>query len=101
MNKLMTSKYWWIYILIALIAVNYLASQIHFRADLTKEKRYTLSKPTKRLLEGLKDPVSITVFLEGDMPAGFRQLAERTRELLQEFKEYGRTNIQFQFSRPG
>jgi gliding-associated putative ABC transporter substrate-binding component GldG len=53
------------------------------------------------LLQGLKDPVSVTVFLEGDMPAGFRQLAERTRELLQEFKEYGRTNIQFQFSKAG
>jgi gliding-associated putative ABC transporter substrate-binding component GldG len=35
------------------------------------------------------------------MPSGFRQLADRTRELLQEFKEYGRINIQFQFSKPG
>lgn len=101
MKKLIGSKYWWVYTLLALIVINVLASQIHFRYDLTKEKRYTLSTPTRQLLKGLDGPVSITVFLEGDMPSGFRQLAERTRELLQEFQEYGRTNIQVQFSKPG
>ncbi|MBC7827246.1 MAG: gliding motility-associated ABC transporter substrate-binding protein GldG [Chitinophagaceae bacterium] len=101
MKKLLTSKYWWIYILIALVAVNYLASLIHFRVDLTQEKRYTLSQPTKRLLQGLNDPVSITVFLEGDMPAGFKKLSNSTEELLQEFKEWGKANIQFRFQKPG
>jgi len=101
MNKLLTSKYGWIYILLALIAINYLASQIHFRYDLTQEKRYTLSKPTKQLLQGLNDPVSIIVFMKGDMPAGFKKLSNSTEELLQEFQEWGKTNIQFRFQKPG
>ncbi|MGZ5133916.1 MAG: gliding motility-associated ABC transporter substrate-binding protein GldG [Flavitalea sp.] len=101
MNKLAASKYWWIFILIALIALNYLASIIHFRLDLTQEKRYTLSQPTKKLLKGLTDPVSITVFLTGDMPAGFKKLSKSTEELLQEFKELGKANIIFQFRKPG
>lgn len=101
MNKLLLSKYWWIYILIALIAINFLGSQLHFRVDLTQEKRYTLSQPTKQLLKRLNDPVSITVFLKGDMPAGFKKLSNSTEELLQEFKEWGKTNIQFRFQKPG
>ena len=101
MKKLVASKYWWIYILIALISLNYLASIIHFRLDLTQEKRYTLSQPTKKLLKGLTDPVNITVFLTGDMPAGFKKLSNSTEELLQEFKELGKANIQYQFRKPG
>jgi gliding-associated putative ABC transporter substrate-binding component GldG len=101
MNKLVASKYWWIYMLVALIALNYLASIIHFRIDLTQEKRYTLSQPTKKLLQGLNDAVNITVFLKGDMPAGFKKLSNSTEELLQEFKELGKANIVYQFRKPG
>ena len=50
MKKVIASKYWWIFLLLALIVVNYLASIIHVRYDLTEEKRYTLSQPTKQLL---------------------------------------------------
>ena len=101
MKKLLASRYWWIYLLILLIALNYLASVVHFRYDLTQEKRYTLSQPTRQLLKGLNDPVSVTVFLEGDMPAGFKKLANSTAELLQEFKELGKSNIQVRFEKPG
>lgn len=101
MKKLLSSKYSWIYLLIVLIVVNFLAAQFHYRIDLTKEKRYTLSGPSKKLLRNLDDKVSVTVFLDGDMPAGFKKLRNSTLELLQEFKEYGTGNIQFSFERPG
>lgn len=97
----MRSKYWWIFLLVALMAINWLAAQFHFRIDLTQEKRYTLSPATKKLLSGLNDRVAITVFLDGEMPAGFKKLTNSTKELLQEFKETGKSNIQFRFSRPG
>lgn len=101
MNKILASKLWWLFLLIALVGVNYLASVVHTRIDLTQEKRYTLSAATKKLIKGLNDPVSITVFLTGDMPAGFKKLSNSTREMLQEFKELGGSNIQFNFEKPG
>jgi ABC-2 type transport system permease protein len=101
MNKLVASKYWWIYLLIILVGVNYLASQLYYRVDLTQEKRYTLSAPTKKLLSNLSDQVTVTVMLDGEMPAGFKRLANSTRELLQEFKENGKANIRFRFVKPG
>ena len=101
MEKILRSKYGWIIAIIALVAINYIASVVHARYDLTSEKRYTLSTPTKNLLNGLKEPVNITVFLEGDMPAGFKQLSNSSRELLEEFRELSRNNINIRFERPG
>ena len=64
MNKLLSSKYWWIYLLLILIGINFLAAEFHYRIDLTEENRYTLSEPTKKLLRNLDDRVSITFFLD-------------------------------------
>lgn len=97
---MMKSKYWWIWLLVGVIAVNYLASFIHYRIDLTSEKRYTLSAPTKKLLENIGDRVGIDVFLAGDMPADFRNLRNNAEELLQEFRERNK-NIQIRFIKPG
>ncbi|RZL20133.1 MAG: gliding motility-associated ABC transporter substrate-binding protein GldG, partial [Pedobacter sp.] len=49
----------------------------------------------------LSDRVSITFFLDGEMPAPFKKLSNETKELLQEFRELGKSNIQLKFSRPG
>jgi len=101
MNNLLGSKYWWLYSLLGLVVLNYLASVYHYRLDLTQEKRFTLSKPTVKLLRSLNDRVSITVFLEGNMPAGFRKLSASTKELLQDFKEYSKSNITYKFMKAG
>ncbi|MEJ7737700.1 MAG: gliding motility-associated ABC transporter substrate-binding protein GldG [Chitinophagaceae bacterium] len=101
MKKMLNSGYGWIWMLLLLIAVNFLASVVHYRLDLTSEKRYTLSGPTKQLLGNLDEQVNITVFLSGDMPAGFRKLANSSEELLQEFREIGGNNVFFHFEKPG
>jgi gliding-associated putative ABC transporter substrate-binding component GldG len=101
MKKIIRSKYGWVLVIAVLVLINYIASVLHTRIDLTAEKRYTLSTPTKKLLNNLNDKVSITVFLEGDMPAGFKQLSNASRELLEEFRELSRNNINIKFQRPG
>jgi ABC-2 type transport system permease protein len=100
MNKLRSSKYGWIVPLLVLVALNWLASLFHYRIDLTQEKRYTLSEPTKRLLGGLDGPVSIDVFLKGDLKAGAKKLAKSTTELLEQFEEYGKGKIAYRFTDP-
>lgn len=82
------------------VAINYVASLVHFRFDLTAEKRYTLSSPTKRLLRNLNDQVVIDVFLAGDLPADFRNLRNNAEELLQEFRENSKA-VTYRFHRPG
>lgn len=88
-------------VILLLVAMNIAASYIHARWDLTAEKRYTLAPSTRQLLRDLDAPVNIEVYLKGNYPAGFRQLADATRELLEEFQQYGGNNIRFRFTNPG
>jgi len=99
-QKIVTSKFWWLILLVILIVVNFLASSFHSRIDLTKEKRYTLSKATKELLQGLDDEVSIDVFLKGEFPAGFKKLANSTDEFLQLWKDRNGSKINYHFVSP-
>jgi gliding-associated putative ABC transporter substrate-binding component GldG len=99
-NKIWSSKLWWLFLLILVVAVNFLASGFHSRLDLTKEKRYTLSNATKQLLKNLNEPVMIDIFLKGDFPSGFKKLSVSTSELLKEFKENGKRNIIYNFYEP-
>lgn len=87
-------------VILILLLVNVLAFYAHFRLDLTAEKRFTLSPSTKKLLHQLEGPVRIRVFLKGKFPAGFRHLATATRDLLEEFREYGGKNIRVEFVNP-
>ncbi|HXB93997.1 MAG TPA: gliding motility-associated ABC transporter substrate-binding protein GldG [Puia sp.] len=75
-------------LVLVLIAVNLLAAHVHYRLDLTKEKRYTLSEPTKHLLARVDDNIQIDLYLAGDLKPGFRKLASATEDELREFNEY-------------
>lgn len=99
-NGIFASKYWWLLLLAGVLAVNYLASMVHARFDLTKEKRYTLSNATTKLLKGLDDKVQIDVFLKGEFPSGFRKLAGTTKEFLGLLKDRNSSKIKYRFISP-
>ena len=100
-DTLLKKKFWWLWLIVLFIAITYLISLAHYRLDLTKEKRYSLSNSTKTLLKNLDGKVEVEVFLTGDLSAGFKKLSIASEELLNEFKEYGTTNFQYRFTRPG
>lgn len=87
-RKVQEPRRHWLPLLIALLVINLGAAWFHYRLDLTKEKRYTLSRPTKELLKHLDDDITIDFFLQGDLKAGMRKLLKSTEELIQEFNEY-------------
>ncbi|MBL7726210.1 MAG: Gldg family protein, partial [Dinghuibacter sp.] len=97
MRSILSKKYWWLWLVVILAGINFLAARIHQRFDLTSEKRYSLSKATKNLLRNLDDEVEVEVFLKGQFPAGFKRLANTTREFLYECREYsgGKLNVVF------
>ena len=87
--------------LVAVLAgINWLASLIFFRVDLTEDKRYSISDATKQLLGDLDKDVNINVYLAGEFPPGFERLESATRETLEEFKNYSNGHLSFQFSDP-
>ncbi|HEX8460276.1 MAG TPA: gliding motility-associated ABC transporter substrate-binding protein GldG [Segetibacter sp.] len=100
-DKILKNKLWWLWLSLLFILVIFIASLGHLRLDLTKEKRFSLSNSTKRVLGNLEEPIQIDVYLAGDLSAGFKKLSVASDELLSEFKEYGKGNIQYRFIKPG
>ncbi|HEX2536509.1 MAG TPA: gliding motility-associated ABC transporter substrate-binding protein GldG [Chitinophagaceae bacterium] len=94
-------RFWWLLLIAALVGINFLAALGHARIDLTEEKRYSLSRPTKDLLRGLDDVVYIDVYLEGDdLPAVVRKFRNGLADFLEEAREYGGTRLQYRFVNP-
>lgn len=86
--------------IVAIILLNLLASNYFTRIDFTAEKRYTLSEITKDILNDLEEPVQITVYLEGEFPAGFKRLRNSTEDLLTDFESYAGKNLNVDFVVP-
>lgn len=85
----------------AIVALNLLAQYFVIRIDLTEDKRYSIAPQTQQLLKELEGPVFIQVYLHGDdLPADFRRLRRSIEELLEEFRVYGGSNIQYRFIDP-
>ena len=85
---------------IIIILANVIASYVFTRFDLTSEKRFTLSQPSKEMLKKLNDVVYVKVYLEGEFPAGFKRLRNAAREMLDEFRVYSGENLQYEFIDP-
>lgn len=80
-----------------LVFVNILANTYFSHLDLTEEKRFTLTQPTKTLLRNLKERVYVRVLLDGEFPAGFKRLQTATKEMLDDFRsESGYIDYQFE-----
>lgn len=100
-DRLTKSKYGWLAVLVLLVLVNWLFSFIHYRSDLTEERRYTVSGATRNMLENLDSQVDVTVLLSGDLPAGFKKLAGSTADLLEEFRDISGNKLSYRFEHPG
>ncbi|MFE3872626.1 gliding motility-associated ABC transporter substrate-binding protein GldG [Flavobacterium sp. ZS1P70] len=82
-----------------LLIINGLGNQLFHRFDLTKDKRYTLSATSLNIIKQVQNPLSIKVYMQGDLPAEFKRLQQETRQLLEEFQAYNK-NIVFEFVDP-
>ncbi len=64
---------------------------LHFcvlRIDMTDDKRYSLSEPTRQLLKSTEGPIDVTLYLTGDLNSGFKRLRNATLELTEEMGVY-------------
>ena len=79
-----------IVVLIALVLVNYVLGLGKQRVDLTRDRLFSLSDGTRKILANLKDPVTIKFYYtQGDetIPIQVRTFAKRTEDLLAEYRQ--------------
>ncbi len=67
-------------IIFGLLVANVLGNFFFHRFDLTKDKRYTLSKTSLSILKKVKEPLIIDVFLKGNFPSEFKKLQTETQQ---------------------
>ena len=85
-------------ITLVLVVVICLLGEIRFfRIDLTSEKKYTLSQPSRRLMSGLDDVVYVKIYLDGELPAEFLNFKKSIRELMDDLRAYAGDKLQYQF----
>lgn len=79
--------------------MNIISNSFFHRFDLTQDHRYTLSPTTLKIIKEVKNPLSIKVYLQGELPAEFKRLQLESKQLLEEFQAYN-SNIIIEFVDP-
>ena len=72
-------------VLAIIVVLNLLSEVAYFRVDFTEDKRYTLGKATRSILEDLDDVITVKAYFTEDLPA---QLGYIRNELRDQFVEY-------------
>ena len=78
----MNKKNTFYFSLVLVLIANLLANHFSFNIDLTEDKKYTLSNDSKSILSNINDNLSIKVYLEGNLPAGFELLSNSINDFL-------------------
>jgi len=87
-------------IVAGIILVSVISSFLRFRYDLTEDKRFTLSRPTRQVLSHLKNDIYIQVYLEGEIPIPLKRLKRSVGEMLDEFRIASGRKLDYEFINP-
>ena len=82
---------------VIVIALNVIMRPVVKRIDLTKDKLYTLSEGTRRILGRIDTPVQIRFYFSQSDPAtpvDFKTYAARVEDLLNEYKLHAKGNLE-------
>lgn len=101
MNNILQHKFWWLFVLLLFAAITWLSPLLSYRIDLTAEKRFSLTEPTRQLLRQLDTPVTFEVFLAGELPADYKKLSIAVEDMLGTFRDLSDNRVSVQFSKPG
>ena len=78
--------------------INFLSSRRFIRADLTADKRYTISQSTKNVLDRLDDIVTVDVYFSRQPPR-VAQIRQSVRDMLEEYRAFSK-NLEINFIDP-
>ena len=87
-------------VVIGIIIIVSISSLIRVRIDLTEDKRFTLSEPTKKILSEIKNDIYIQVYLDGEIPIPLKRLKRSVAEMLDEFRIISERKIDYEFINP-
>ena len=85
--------------LIILILFNIVSNYYFTRIDLTDDKRYSISKETRKLIKEIDDIIYFKIYLHGNIPMEYKNLSQELKHMLNELRAYSKY-IQYDFIDP-
>ena len=93
--------YMQIVLLIVIVALIVgIVGMLPIRLDVTETRLYSISPVTKQTLHDLNDVITIRAYFTKDLPGYLISVREEVRDMLAEYKNYGKGNIQIRFLNP-
>jgi len=92
--------YSFLFVLAVIAILSFVIKTFAFRIDLTEDKRYSLSKASRQVLENIEDVVFFRIYLDGEMSIPMKKFKTSIQEKLDELKRYSGKNIQYEFRNP-
>ncbi len=83
-----------------LVLVNFISVRIFGRLDLTKQKVYTLSDASKKLVGGLDDRITVKAYFTEDLPSPYNNNRRAVLDILNDYRAYSNGNVQYDFINP-
>jgi ABC-type uncharacterized transport system involved in gliding motility auxiliary subunit len=85
----------------AIVVVNLLSTRVFGRIDLTENRMYTLSQPSRDLVKHLPDYLSIKAFISSDLPPELKTVSRYVRDLIDEYKNSASGKFRWEAIDPG
>ena len=87
-------------VLASLVLLNIVGQALWWRVDLTRDKQYTLSLSTRRLLHSLTEPVTVHAYLTQDLPPPHASNMRDIKDLLLEYHQQAPEKFNFEVIDP-
>jgi ABC-type uncharacterized transport system involved in gliding motility auxiliary subunit len=69
-----------------IVLVNVIGTRVFGRIDLTENKVYTLSQPSRDLVKRLPDFLTVKAFISSDLPPEIKTLSRYVRDMIDEYR---------------
>jgi len=90
-----------LFVLAAIVVVNLLSTRVFGRIDLTENRMYTLSQPSKDLVKKLPDYLTVKAFISSDLPPELKTVSRYVRDLIDEYKNSSSGKFRWEAIDPG
>lgn len=82
-----------LYIIVVVVILNVFSYFLFFRMDFTVNKRYSLSKVSKNIIQKNTEPIVVDFYVTEDLPQDIKKLAREFHFMLKEYKSL--SNVSF------
>jgi len=84
-----------------IVLINLISTRLFGRVDLTENKVYTLSQPSRDLVKNLPDFLTVKAFISSDLPPEIKTLSRYVRDLVDEYRTSSRGKFRWEAVDPG